>query len=249
MEEKINAMTEGGKKLGIILQSLLDLSKPGTNLLEIEREAQDQIQKAGGMPSFTTVSGYKWATCLCINDEIVHGIPKNYILVNGDVLTIDIGILYKGFHTDTAWTKIVGHDNSINMSEKQIFLDIGKNALRKAIDVAIVGNRVGHISNVIEEEIMKAGYSIIRSLVGHGVGKKLHEEPQIPGFLNSDINKTPLLYDGMTIAIEVIYAKGKGLAYVNPDGWTMCTRDESLSAVFEHTIQIRSKRSYVLTGW
>lgn len=233
-------MTEGGAMLGGILQDLLDMAQPGVALQDIESLAQKRIREAGGTPSFMTVEGYKWATCLCVNDVIVHGIPTERILKEGDVCTIDVGMVYEGFHTDTAWTKVVqGTQKAVN-GELQTFLDIGKQALREAISQARVGNRVGHISKAIQNTIEGAGYGVVKTLVGHGVGEQLHMPPQIPGILKGPIEKTPEITDGMGLAIEVIYSLGNpAVWYVNDDGWSIATRDGSVSAVFEQTILVR----------
>ncbi len=250
--QEIEDMREGGKKLGDILIELLEFAKPGVTLLDIEHLANDRIQKSGGSPSFTTVKDYKWATCLCINDVVVHGVPSPYVIKEGDVLTVDIGLLYKGFHTDTAWTKIVISDKREAVSEeekkKEKFLKAGEEALWKAIGEAKVGNRIGHISQAIQTTIEGAGYSIVRTLVGHGVGRELHEAPQVPGMVRGPIEETLALQEGMTIAIEVIYAEGEGaVVYDNPDGWSIGTKDHSLSAVFEHTIAVTASEPLVLT--
>lgn len=243
-------MKEGGKKLGIILEKLLAYLQPSVSLLEIEDLANRLINQDGGEASFRTVSGYKWATCLCVNEAVVHGVPNAYILQEGDILTIDVGFLFKGFHTDTAWTKIVHSKTSQEQNKlKELFLKIGEEALWKAIDQAKVGNRIGHISHAIQDVVERVGgYKIVRTLVGHGIGKSLHEAPQVPGVPKGTIDSTPLLEKGMTIAIEVIYAMGKSdVVYNNQDGWTISTRDKSLSAVFEHTIAITENGPLILT--
>jgi methionyl aminopeptidase len=245
--EKLIAMREGGQKLARILEDLLARADRGVTLLFLEERAQKLIKDTGGSPSFQTVSGYTRATCLCVNEVVVHGVPSPYVLQEGDLLTIDVGLLYKGFHTDTAWTKIIGEGKAEGI-EKEKFLKVGEEALWKAIKEARPGNRVGHISQTIQRIIEKAGYSIVKSLVGHGVGRQLHEEPQVPGFLRGDIAGTALLTPGMTIAVEVIYAQGDGrVIYENDDGWSIATRDQSLSAVFEHTIAITESEPIVLT--
>ena len=242
--EEITCMAEGGAKLGAILQKLLDKAQPGVSLMDIETLADQLIRQAGGEASFKTVKGYKWATCLCVNDVVVHGIPTVYMLKDGDLLTIDVGMLYKGFHTDTAWTKFIGSQNK----ETRKFLKVGEDALWQAIAQARPGNRVGHISQTIQRLVEGAGYGIVKTLVGHGVGGELHEEPQIPGFLKNSIESTPELIPGETIAVEVIYAMGMGaVVYSNNDGWSIGTRDGSLSAVFEHTIAITDGHPQVLT--
>lgn len=244
--EEIAIMREGGEKLALILEELLSFSEPGVVLMDIDKKADELIAKHNGAASFKTVPGYKWATCLNVNEVVVHGIPTEYVLKEGDVLTIDIGLIYKGFHTDTAWTKIIGESGS---GEKRTFLETGKLTLKRAIETATVGHRVGDISKVVQETIEGAGYSIVKSLVGHGVGRELHEEPQVPNFLRGAIENTVALKEGMTIAIEPIYAMGKGeIVYENDDGWTLATRDHSLTSVFEHSIAITASGPYVLTA-
>ncbi len=245
---EIQSMQEGGKKLGSILDVLLSDAQTGVQLIELEERARDLIKNAGGTPSFMTVEDYKWATCLCVNNIVVHGIPSSYALRSGDVLTIDIGMVYEGLHTDTAWTKIITDKQKPNDVKVSEFLKTGEIALKDAISEAKIGNRVGHISQMIGTRIEGSGYGIVRSLVGHGVGKALHEEPQIPGFLRGPIENTRELLPGLTIAIEVIYAMGKGaVVYTNDDGWSIGTKDNSISAVFEHTIVITKNGPVILT--
>lgn len=248
--EEIEVMREGGRRLGNILLELLEFSRPGTILTDIENRAVDLIAQNGATGSFNTVPGYHWVTCLNVNEVVVHGIPSAYTLAEGDVLTIDIGLIYQGFHTDTAWTKIVtnGQGNAGDYREKEKFLTVGKEALERGIAAARVGNRVGDISRAVQETIEGAGYSIVKSLVGHGVGRELHEEPQIPNYQRGAIENTLPLKEGMTIAIEPIYAMGKGeIVYENDDGWTLATRDRSLTSVFEHSLAITAKGPIVLT--
>jgi methionyl aminopeptidase len=244
---EIAIMRAGGQKLGQILHELVSVVKPGISLMDIENLAQQKIKQSGGTPSFMTVEGYHWATCLCIDDEVVHGIPTNRRLKAGEVLTIDVGLLYQGFHTDTAHTCIVGGEKAAPEAVRE-FLKVGENTLYRAIDKARVGNRIGHISQEIQSGIEGSGFHIVKTLVGHGVGRILHEEPQIPGFLKSDIEMTPMLKAGMTIAIEIIYAIGNGtIIYDNNDGWTLATKDGSLSAVFEHSLAITNSEAFILT--
>lgn len=256
---EIQSMRVGGGKIGAILVKLLEQAQPGVSLLEIEAHADQLIQASGGTASFRTVKGYRWATCLCVNDVVVHGIPTNYRLKDGDVLTIDVGLLYQGFHTDTAWTKIVRNSAATHslihpftdhkLADKEKFLKVGEEAMWQGIAQARSGNRVGHISQAVQKIIEGAGFGIVKTLVGHGVGRELHEPPQIPGFLKGPIEATPLLVPGMTIAVEVIYARGLGaVVYANDDGWSIATRDGSLASVFEHTIVVtQSGAPIVLT--
>jgi methionyl aminopeptidase len=247
-DHKIEAMREGGKVLSETLKELLEFAKPGVTLLAIEALAQKRIKEAGMKPSFSTVADYKWATCLCVNDVIVHGIPTSYELKDGDILTIDVGLINKKYHTDTAWTKVVGSiQNATENEQIATFLEVGKEALEKAIIQAKAGNRVGHISRTIQEIVEGSGYGIAKSLVGHGVGTTLHEPPQIPGFLKGNIEKTPLLERGMTIAIEVIYTMGNPTMYYHEDGWSIATRDHSPAAVFEQTLAVTDGMPDILT--
>ena len=243
-QNKINAMKSAGQALGTILQDLLKKADVGVSLLDIETQAMSEILAAGGTASFTTVADYTWATCLCVNDVIVHGIPTEYVLKDGDLLTIDVGMFRDGFHTDTAWSKMIGEP------KKDVFefLDVGQRALWEAIAMARAGNRVGHITKAIQDIVLPQGYGIVKSLVGHGVGKTLHEAPQIPGILKGKIENTPLLIEGMTIALEVIYTMGSPqVVYVNDDGWSIGTKDGSLTSVFEHTVAITDGDPLVLT--
>ncbi|MEK7577900.1 MAG: type I methionyl aminopeptidase [Patescibacteria group bacterium] len=243
-QDKVVVMKSAGEALGAILIELLDMAAVGVSLLDIEKEAMAKIKKAGGTASFTTVADYKWATCLCVNDVIVHGIPTEYVLKDGDLLTIDVGMFRDGFHTDTAWSKMIGEPKK----DVQKFLDVGQRALWEAIAMARAGNRVGHITKAIQDIVLPQGYGIVKSLVGHGVGKTLHEAPQIPGILKGTIENTPKLVEGMTIAIEVIYTMGSPqVVYVNDDGWSIGTNDGSLTAVFEHTVAITAGDPLVLT--
>jgi methionyl aminopeptidase len=243
--EEITSMRTGGKKLGGILQELLTMSTVGVNLLDLEKHARKRVKEVGGEPSFTTVEGYPYLTCLCINEEVVHGMPRDYRLCDGDILTIDIGMIYKGLHTDTASSILIGQTKD---SKKEQFLKTGEIALEKAISVATAGNRVGDISSAIQTTIEAAGYHVVMDLTGHGVGKVLHEEPMIPEYIRGDIGRTPLLVNGMTLAIEVIYAMGQGsILYKSNDGWTLESKDRSLTATFEHTILVGDEKSDVLT--
>ncbi len=250
---KISAMVEGGAKLGLVLDELIERALPGTSLAALEEHACVTIEKLGGTPSFKTVKGYRWATCLCVNDVVVHGIPTSYKLRHGDLFTIDVGMLYKGFHTDTAWSILIDDPSSTEQvsdcDEKQKMLTVGEKTLWEAISVACAGNRVGHISEVIQRNLNKAGFHAIKTLVGHGVGRTLHEEPQIPGFLRGPIERTPILRTGMTIAVEIIFSAGSSEAvYINDDGWTLASKDGSNSCVFEHTIAITGDKPRLITG-
>lgn len=247
-KEEIAVMREGGSKLGSIRDVLMDYAQPGVTLTEIEKYACDLIDKSGGIASFKHVQGYHWATCLCVNEVVVHGIPNAYVLRDGDLLTIDIGLIFGGFHTDTASSKIVGKDTSADKEKKERFLRVGYETLMGAIDFCRVGHRIGEISAFNQKMIEGAGYSIVKSLVGHGVGRELHEDPQIPNYTRGEIEHTYQFQGGETVAIEPIYVMGNpSVVYENNDGWTIVTRDRSLAAVFEHSVAICENGPIILT--
>lgn len=243
---ELEVMRAGGQITAAALHQTLARAKPQVTLEALDAFAESVILNSGGKPSFKSVKNYFWATCLNLNDGVVHGVPKEEEIQSGDVLSVDLGTLYKGFHTDAAWTVIVNDQtggqparHGVSLTKAEAFLEVGKTALLAAIDQARVGNHVGHLSQVIEQTVRSAGYSIVRRLVGHGVGRKLHESPQVPGFLNRPVQATPPLVAGMTLAIEVIYAMGSGEIKVEADdGWTVRTADGSLGAIFEHTIAV-----------
>ena len=253
-KKEISLMQEGGKILARVLRELLQNIKPGVSELKIDQLAEKLIKKAGAESGFKKVPGYNYSICVSTNDVVVHGVPTDYKFKEGDIVGIDCGIFYKGFHTDMAQTlrvSTINNQQSASNENDEIdkFLETGKKALNAGIRQAKEGNRVGHISKAIQDIVEKQnGYSVVRSLIGHGVGRELHEEPEVPGFLDKAVSKTPLLKEGMTIAIEAIYAMGSGeVNYDHPDGWTVATRDHSRAAVFEHTLAIGAARPVVLT--
>lgn len=240
---EIEKMEKGGKILGEVLSEVIKNIKPGISEIKLDHLAEKLILEKGGEPGFKRVSGYKHTICTSTNDVVVHGIPGEYKVKKGDVVGIDCGVFYGGLNTDMSETIQVGEDPKVGK-----FLSTGKRALEEAIRMARIGNRVGHISKIIQDVVEKeGGYSVVRSLIGHGVGKKLHEDPEVPGFLNEPIDDTPLLREGMTIAIEVIYNMGGPDVEVTKDGWTIKTSDKTLSGVFERTIAITSSKPLILT--
>lgn len=253
-QEELEQMKTGGKILAEVLTALLENVRPGVSEKELNAIAEKLIVEKGGEPGFKKVRGYKYAICVSTNDVVVHGIPGEHSLKEGDIIGIDCGVFYKGFHTDMSETRRVSTVNKINKltinkrDKVDVFLETGKRALEEAIKQAKIGNRVGHVSQTIQRIVEGAGYSVVRNLIGHGVGRSLHEEPEVPGFLDEPLSKTPLLEEGMTIAIEVIYNMGlPDVVYANDDGWTIKTRDGSLSGVFEKTVAITKNGPLVLT--
>lgn len=244
-EDEIEIMKEGGLRLKKVVGALLKKIEVGETTEKIDKLAEELIKKEGGEASFKKVKGYFWTTCLPINNQVVHTPPDNRRLKQGDLLTVDIGMYYKGYHTDFATTFVVGEEPN---SEVKRFLDSGKKALDKAIGFAKSGNRLGQISEAIGKEIYGQGYFIMKELTGHGIGRTLHEDPFVFGYLERPIEKTLLIKPGLTIAIEVIYSVGtEEIAYEKESDWSITTKDGSLSACFEHTIAVNEKNSLVLT--
>lgn len=236
--EEISKIREGGKITAMVIKRVLEKAEPGITTKELDNYATQLITAASGQPSFAMEKDYHWATCINVNDMVVHGIPGDYKLQRDDILGLDVGVYYQGFHTDASWTK-----------GDSPFLDTGKLALEEAIKVCKVGNRIGHVSQKIQEIVEGAGYSCVKQLVGHGVGRELHEDPEIPCFLRRNINNTSEIKEGMVLAIEIIYNEGKSpVVYNNDDGWTIVTRDGSNSGLFEHTVAIVDGVAKIMTA-
>jgi len=244
-EEEIKIMAEGGAKLREVVKELLPKIKVGVTTKYIDQEAERLIKEKGGESSFKRVKNYYWTTCLPINEQVVHTPPSDRVLKNGDILTVDIGMYFKGYHTDYATTFVVGKTDNKEIIN---FLEVGKRTLKKAINQVRVGQRLGKVSETIEDEITKAGYFILKDLTGHGIGKKLHMEPYVFNFRERPTEKTLIIRPGLTIAIEVIYSMGtEEIAYEKDNDWSIISRDKSLTACFEHTIAVTEKQVLVLT--
>jgi methionyl aminopeptidase len=243
-EEELDLMRKSGQITAKALKKVLQNVKPGVSLVELDQIADDEMRRLGAGASFKTVPGYYWATCLTVNDEVVHGIPRDIILKEGDLLGVDLGAVYKGWHTDAAWSVLVGKQED---KEKLRFLRVGEEALWKAVGQAVQGRQIGDISAAIQETIEGAGYSVVKSLAGHGVGRQPHEEPEVPTYGKKGAGQG--LQAGMTIAIEAIYAQGKGDVYEKDDGWTIATWDKSLGGLFEMSVIVNKGKAEVLTDW
>jgi methionyl aminopeptidase len=241
--EEIAIMKQGGLRLGKVKAALRKMVKAGTKASQIEIEAVRLIEKAGGKPSFKMVEGYSWATCINVNEGLVHGIPKPSLLFKqGDVVSVDVGMYYKGFHTDTSFSVAIE-----GTAEVKKFMETGEAALKKAIAEATVGNKIFDISKAIQDTIEAAGYSSIRALTGHGVGRELHEEPKITCFVVEPREESLEIKPGMVLAIEIMYAQGKPDVELAKDGWTISVRDGKISALFEETVAVTPHGPLVLT--
>ena len=240
---ELKLIRESGRIAASALKKAMQAIKPGISEQEVDQVAQKEIYKLGGDLSYKSVPGYKYATCITVNEEVVHGIPTERKFEEGDLVSVDLAVIYKGWHTDCAWSVMVG---GVKDGEKEKFLKVGEEALWEAIAQAKDGNRIGDISSAIQSRVEGAGYSVVRSLVGHGVGKSLHEEPEVPGF--GERGSGPILKSGQTIAIEVIYTKGKpDVVLSRSDGWTFSSEDGSWGGLFEMTVVIGKDQAEVLT--
>jgi methionyl aminopeptidase len=246
-DNQIRIMAEGGQILAGVLKKTLGSVKPGISKAELDKIAEEEIVEKGGEPSFKMVRGYHWTSCITVNSEVVHGIPNDYKIRPGDIVGIDLGIYYKGFHTDVSWSILVPGGPKKDELEKKKFLQAGEEALTAAIKKALVGNYIGQISQEIQNRIEAAGYHVVRELTGHGVGKVLHEDPSIPGYLDQNYQKTTKIQSGMVLAIEIIYTLGKPDIVLEADGWTITTKDGKISALFEGTVAVGPSGPLILT--
>jgi methionyl aminopeptidase len=241
--EEIEIMREGGKKLSRVKNALAEAVKLGVSSMDLEKLAVKLLKEEGAEGSFNKVPGYSWVTCISVNENLVHGIPSDDVVFkNGDLVSIDVGAYFKGFHTDTSVSVGVNLDPDVKK-----FLNVGKLALERAISKARVGNYIYDISEAIESTIEAAGYTTIKALVGHGVGRDLHEDPQIPCFVPGRITDSPVIKEGMVLAIEVMYAQGSDKVEVLEDGWTIRMRDGKMSGLFEDSVAVMKKGSMILT--
>ncbi|MGQ9618123.1 MAG: type I methionyl aminopeptidase [Candidatus Aminicenantia bacterium] len=247
-KEELKRMKKAGEIVAIVLAELEKYIKPGITTLKLDEIAENLVRKMGGIPAF---KGYKphpffprefpSTICVSINEEIVHGIPSKRILREGDIVSIDIGVRVDGFYSDSAWTFPVGE---ITEKAKRL-LDITMNALFIAIEKVRSGVKVGDISFAIQNYVETNGFSVIRDFVGHGIGRNLHEEPQIPNF--GVPGKGSELREGVVIAIEPMVSSGSFEVEILNDTWTAVTKDRSLSAHFEHSVAITSDGPWILT--
>lgn len=245
--QEIQIMAKGGKILSEVLYKVMDHIKPGVSELEIDALTEKLIKKQGGESGFKKVEGYHHTICVSTNDVVVHGIPTPYRFQEGDIVGIDCGVFLEGFHTDMSESIIVGDSKKAD-PRKIKFLETGKKALLAAIEQAMPGNRIGHISEIIQKVVEGEGYSMVRELIGHGVGRELHEDPPVPGYRYKKLEKTPLLREGMVIAIEIIYNMGKKeVVFSGRDDWTIKTKDDSFSGLFERTVAITKDGYRLLT--
>ena len=246
-DEEIALIKESGQILGKAHAEVAKWIKPGVATIQLDRIAEEFIRDNGGIPSFKGIGGsakvpaFPGSLCISVNEVVVHGLPSSYELRDGDILSIDCGVKYKGFHSDSAYTYPVG-----DVKEEVLnLLKATKKSLYLAIENAIDGARMGDVSFAVQGYVEKLGYSVVRELVGHGVGKNLHESPEVPNYGKK--GKGVLLKEGMVIAIEPMINLGKKAILQERDGWTIRTTDRSPSAHFEHTVAVRKGQAEILT--
>ncbi len=223
------------------LYMLEELVKPGVPTIDLDRKAEEFIRSKGAKPGFKGLYGFPATLCISINDEVVHGIPSKRILKDGDIVGIDCGSYLNGFYGDHAKTFKVGN---VNQKIKQL-IDVTEESLYRGISKAIPGNTIGDIGFAIQSHVEKYGYGIVKELVGHGIGEKLHEDPQIPNYGME--GRGPKIKSGMCLAIEPMINLGTEKVYTKSDDWTVCTEDGLPSAHFEHTITITDSKPIILT--
>jgi methionyl aminopeptidase len=239
--EDIAIMREAGVILTDTLSRLEASIAPGMTTADLDRIAEESIRSAGASPSFKGYRDFPASICTSPNDVIVHGIPGRYVLRDGDIISIDVGVFHKGFHADSAWTFPVGTVSA----EAAKLLEVTEASLLAAIEECRPGARIGDVGYAVEGIAVAGGFSVVREYVGHGVGRNLHEEPQVPNY--GPPGRRELLSPGMTLAIEPMVNVGGPETKLLDDGWTVVTLDGSLSAHFEHTVAITPEGHDVLT--
>jgi len=241
-DDEIAIMREAGRIVANTLQLLVDALRPGLVVKELDKIARKEFEKHGVVPTFLGYHGYPATVCVSVNEQVVHGIPGKRVIQEGDVVSIDLGCTYKGFVADSAVTVIVGKPKS-PVAEKLV--RVTKEALDIGIAHAKEGSRLGEISHAIQQHIEANGFGVVREYVGHGVGRQMHEEPQVPNFGPPD--RGPILKKGMVLALEPMVTVGDWRTRQLDDNWTVVTADGSLAAHFEHTIAITENGARVLT--
>jgi methionyl aminopeptidase len=245
-KEEIALIRESCRIVAEVLRLVGAQVKPGVTTAELDRLAEEYIRSCGGVPAF---KGYGWTNsnlfpatlCTSVDEEVVHGIPSKRVLKEGELLSVDVGVQKEGFYGDGAWSFAVGEVPV----EKARLMHVTQESLERGIARALVGNRIHDISHAVQAHVESHGFSVVRDLVGHGVGKKLHEEPSIPNF--GEPGTGAKIQNGMTLAIEPMVNAGTWRVRVNPDGWTVVTADGRPSAHFEHTIAVIDGKPEILT--
>src|SRR5262245_3737576 len=236
-------MREAGRLVGEVLTELASKVAPGISTAELDELAEKRIAKAGAVPAFKGYHGYPATICASINDEVIHGIPSGRrVLAEGDIISLDVGASIDGYYGDSAITLAVGRVSE----EAATLLRVTEESLFKAIEQARPGRRLSDIGHAVQHHVEAHGFSIVRECVGHGIGQRMHEEPQVPNY--GEPGHGPRLAEGMVLAIEPMVNAGRAAVKVLADGWTAVTKDKSLSAHFEHTVAVTAGEPWILTA-
>lgn len=242
-EEEIELIRESSLLVGKTLAELAKVIKPGITTLQLDKIAYEFIKDNGGMPAFLNYDGFPNTLCVSVNAQVVHGLPSNYVLQDGDLVSVDCGVVKSEFYGDSAYTFGVG---SIS-AEAEKLIQVTKECLYKGIEKAVVGMRIGDISAAVQEHAESNGYSVVRELVGHGLGRSLHEAPEVPNYGTK--GKGIKLQDGLVIAIEPMINMGSRNIVTEKDGWTIKAADNKPSAHFEHTLVVRKGKADILSSF
>jgi methionyl aminopeptidase len=240
-EEDIQIIREGAQILGKAHGEIARLIKPGVKTKDLDKLAEEYIRDNGGVPSFKNYNGFPSALCISVNEVVVHGFPSDYVLKETDIISVDCGVYYKGFHSDSAYTYPLERVDA----ETLLLLNRTYDSLHLGIAQAKAGNRIGDVSHAIQSYVEDFGYGVVRELVGHGVGKKLHEEPEVPNY--GKRGKGVKIVAGMVFAIEPMINRGTRNVVQERDGWTIRTSDRKPSAHFEHTVAVKEEVTEILT--
>ncbi len=241
-EAEIERMRQAGRIVALALQKIGDLIRPGITTRELDAAAEATIRGFSAAPAFLGYRGYPATACISLNDEVVHGIPGERVVRDGDLVSVDLGAILDGWYADAAYTFAVGDVSA----EAQRLMAAGRAALAAGIAAARAGARVREIGAAVEGLVKQYGYTVVRDLCGHGVGRRLHEEPQVPNY--PALSAVTVLQPGMTLAIEPMVNAGRAAVELLDDGWTFVTRDHRLSVHYEHTVLIREDGPEILTA-
>jgi methionyl aminopeptidase len=240
-EEEVEIIKEGAQILGRAHAEVAKRIEPGVKTIDLDRIAEEFIRDHSGVPSFKNYNGFPASLCISLNENVVHGFPGEYVLNDGDIISVDCGVFYKGYHSDSAFTYPVGE-----VTEDIVkLLNVTRESLYKGIEKAVYGNRIGDVAYAIQEYVEQFGFGIVRELVGHGVGHDLHEDPEVPNY--GKRGKGIKLNHGLVIAIEPMVNMGSKNIVQEADGWTIRTTDRKPSAHYEHMVAIFKDRTEVLT--
>ncbi|RAU83855.1 type I methionyl aminopeptidase [Pontibacter arcticus] len=240
-EDEIALIRESALILGKAHGEITKFVKEGITTKKLDKIAEDFIKDNGGIPSFKNYNGFPFSLCISVNSTVVHGMPSDYTLRDGDIISIDCGVYFKGYHSDSAYTHAVGNISP----EVQELLDVTKDSLYKGIEKAIVGLRIGDIAYAIQQHAEAKKFGVVRELVGHGIGQNLHESPEVPNY--GKRGQGLKLQEGLVLAIEPMINLGSRYIVQEEDGWTIRTRDNKPSAHFEHTVVVRQGQAEILT--